>query len=194
MLLLQSSALSRNLMKNPRLFLLTLTAAAGLLASSALPLLADDARVKYPKDAPVFTIDPAGANLGPNPVEQAGPAHPLHLVEPDGSKVPAYTIVTVPVEKSLAEDLDKFVHAMASSMQVTDAKYVTESPIELPFEGDNQTQSVSGMMESDKITTTFVGFRMKDQNFFARVSSSTANAKVARAKLEMLLLTIEQLE
>ena len=194
MLSLQSSAQSPHLMKIPRIFLLTLTAAASLLASSALPLLENEAPVKYPKDAPVFTIHPAGAGLGANPVEQAGPAHPLHVVEPDGSKVPVYTIVTVPVEKSLAEDLDKFVHAMAGSMQVANAKYVTESPIELPFEGDNQTQSVSGMMESDKVTTTFVGFRMKDQNFFAIVSSSTANAKVARAKLEMLLLTIEQLQ
>ena len=158
MLSLRSSPLSHHLMKNRRLSLFTLTAAAGLLACSALPLLADDARVKYPKDAPVFTIDPAGADLGPNPVEQAGPAHPLHLLEPDGSKVPAYTIVTVPVEKSLAADLEKFVHAMAGSMQVTDAKYGTEALAKLPFE--SETQTVTGTIESDKITTTTVGFRM----------------------------------
>lgn len=181
-------------MKISRQPLLTVIAAIGLLATSASRLLADDTPIKYPKDEPVFTLDPAKADLGGTPVEQAGPAHPLHLSKSDGSKVPAYTIITIPVEKTVAEDLDKYLHAMARAMEVTDAKFVTESPIELPFEAEIATASVSGKIGNDLITTVVAGFRLQEKNFFAVVSDSTAHATIAKLTLEQLFETIEEVE
>lgn len=163
--------------------------AASLTVSSARGA---DAPVGYPKAAPVFTIDPSGAGLGANPVEQDGPAHPLHILNADGSNVPAYTLVTVPVEKSLEADLEKFIRAMTVSMKFSDAKYATDWQTEQTFETKSET--ATGMMEKDKMTATIVGFRMKDKNFFAMAVFGANQSQVARLELDELLQTLQEVE